>query len=194
MFRISKDDYYLGIAQAVAQRSTCLRRQYGAVIVKDDEIISTGYNGAPRHTPNCCDTGVCSRKDHAHNDGNYSDCPAVHAEMNAIISAARRDMIGSTLYLFGLENGKTIEAIPCPICARMIKNAGIQAVVGSKPFLPRCKKCGGQAKVVEHEGCNWVYCESCNSSTYHFDTPDQALDAWRRMNASEGSKNASDRF
>ena len=98
--RISKNEYYLKIAEAVALRSTCLRRQYGAVIVNNDEIIATGYNGS---------------------------CKAVHAEQNAIISASRRDMQGATLYLASLD--KTIEPTPCNICDRMIKNAGITRVV-----------------------------------------------------------------
>ncbi len=88
MSRISKNDYYMTIAQAVSQRSTCLKRRYGAVIVKNDEIIATGYNGSPRGTANCCDIHeVCPRANVAHNSGNYAGCPAVHAEQNAIISA-----------------------------------------------------------------------------------------------------------
>jgi dCMP deaminase len=130
--RISVDDYYLRIAASVAKRSTCLRRQYGAVIVKNNEIISTGYNGSARGEINCCDTGICQRAidGSKHNDGNYANCPAVHAEMNAIISVARKDMIGSTIYLIGLENDKIIEECePCPICKRMIKNAGIERLI-----------------------------------------------------------------
>ena len=132
--RIDKRGYYLGIAEAVSGRSTCLRRHYGAVIVKDDEIIATGYNGAARGETNCCDTGICHRQGMKHNDGNYGSCPAVHAEQNAIISASRSEMIGSTLYLYGYdcEQGRTIKAEPCPVCARMIKNAGIAFVVGSE--------------------------------------------------------------
>ena len=114
--RISKNEYYLKIAEAVALRSTCLRRQYGAVIVNNDEIIATGYNGAPRGEMNCCDAGYC-----------HCSCKAVHAEQNAIISASRRDMQGATLYLASLD--KTIEPTPCNICDRMIKNAGITRVV-----------------------------------------------------------------
>ena len=127
--RISSDDYYLEIAKAVAGRSTCLRRQYGAVIVKNNEIIATGYNGSPRGEINCCDVGQCNRIGHKHNDGDYGDCRSVHAEMNAMISASRSEMLGSTLYLAGFENGQVIAAEPCPICARMIKNAGITKVV-----------------------------------------------------------------
>ncbi len=123
--RTSIDEYYLGIARAVSRRSTCLRRQYGAVIVKNDEIIATGYNGPPRGEEHC---QKCSRTGHEHGDGNYDGCNSVHAEMNAIISAARRDMIGSTLYLAGFDNGEEIIAEPCPVCWRMIKNAGIKKV------------------------------------------------------------------
>lgn len=126
--RPNEDEYYLNIAKAVSRRSTCLRRQYGAVIVKNKEIISTGYNGAPRGEANCCDTGICYRIGHAHNDGDYASCCSVHAEMNAIISASRSEMLGSTLYLYGEENGKEIIAEPCPICQRLIKNAGIEKV------------------------------------------------------------------
>lgn len=128
--RISKNQYYLNIAKAVAMRSTCLRRQYGAVIVKNDEIIATGYNGAPRGESNCCDTGICYREAHNIPHGEqYEKCVAVHAEQNAIISASRAEMIGSTMYLAGIENGVEIEAVPCLICERLIKNAGIDNVI-----------------------------------------------------------------
>lgn len=129
--RLSKDNYYLAIASSVSTRSTCIKRQYGAVIVNNDEIIATGYNGNPRGDFNCLDVGKCSRLDKPHNSGDYSDCNSVHAEQNAMISAARRDMIGGTLYLFGSENGRMIKAEPCPICKRMIQNAGIARVVCS---------------------------------------------------------------
>lgn len=133
--RIDKDTYYLNIARAVAQRSTCLHRQYGAVIVNNDEIIATGYNGSPRGEVNCCDVGACYRDTHdvprdsgASVHGNqYGSCVAVHAEQNAIISAARKDMQGATLYLASLDP-KTKPA-PCNFCDRMIKNAGIIRVV-----------------------------------------------------------------
>lgn len=129
MSRISKREYYLSIAAAVAQRSTCLRRQYGAVIVKDDRIISTGYNGSARGEENCCDVGYCWREAHNVPHGEqYEKCVAVHAEDNAI-SQAGRESIGATLYLAGFENGKRIEAKPCVMCARKIKNAGIVEVV-----------------------------------------------------------------
>lgn len=133
MKRLSEDAYYLEVAAAISKRSTCLKRQYGAVIVKNSEIISTGYNGAARGDLNCCDIyDVCPRVNVPHNSGDYSNCPAVHAEMNAIISASRKDMIGATLYLTGYENGVRIKDVsPCPICSRLIKNAGISKVIGT---------------------------------------------------------------
>ena len=91
--RPSKEEYYLGIALAVSKRSTCLKRHYGCVIVKDDVIIATGYNGSPRGCENCCDVGVCKRLDKPHNSGDYSDCHSVHAEQNAMLSASRSKMI-----------------------------------------------------------------------------------------------------
>ncbi|HWQ97052.1 MAG TPA: dCMP deaminase family protein [Clostridia bacterium] len=132
MERISKRDYYLKIASEVAKRSTCLRRQYGAVIVKNDEIIATGYNGAPRGDENCCDVGSCWRDRHNIPHGEqYEKCVAVHAEANAIISASRNEMLGSTLYLYGFEGfDKPIEnPEPCIMCNRLIKNAGIDRVI-----------------------------------------------------------------
>ena len=132
--RPTKDAYYLGIARAVSRRSTCLRRAYGAVIVANDEIVATGYNGAARGQANCCDLCRCLREGCEHNDGNYGACPAVHAEMNALLSASRSEVIGATLYLAGydFENGREIrgdEIEPCPVCARIIANAGIAHVV-----------------------------------------------------------------
>lgn len=133
--RIDKDTCYLEIAKAVAKRSTCLHRQYGAVIVNHDEIIATGYNGSPRGEVNCCDVGICYKDSHdiprdpkAGVHGNqYGSCVAVHAEQNAIISAARKDMQGATLYLATLDDAVT--PAPCNFCDRMIKNAGITRVV-----------------------------------------------------------------
>lgn len=122
----NKIHYYLGIANAVAQRSTCLRRQHGAVIVNNDEIIATGYNGAPRGTAHCA---KCGRLNSEHGEG-YEGCRSVHAEMNAIISAARSEMIGSTMYLACIKNGEELTDIaPCDICMRLIKNAGIKEVI-----------------------------------------------------------------
>lgn len=133
--RIDKDSYYLSIAKAVAARSTCLRRQYGAVIVAGDEIIATGYNGSPRGEANCCDVGKCYCREHsapvdagaARHGEQYGSCVAVHAEQNAIISASRRELQGATLYLACLDDA--IDPTPCNICDRMIKNAGIIRVV-----------------------------------------------------------------
>ena len=107
MGRISKENYYLDIAETVLERATCLRRVYGAIIVKNDEIISTGYNGAPRGRKNCVDMGFCTREAMQVPRGErYELCRSVHAEANAIISASRRDMVGSTLYLVG-RDGRT---------------------------------------------------------------------------------------
>ena len=129
--RPSKEEYYLGIALAVSKRSTCLKRHYGCVIVKDDVIIATGYNGSPRGCENCCDIGVCKRLDKPHNSGDYSDCHSVHAEQNAMLSASRSKMIGATLYLAGEEaDGSEIYDVePCPICSKMIMNSGISRIV-----------------------------------------------------------------
>ena len=131
--RATKDQYYLEIAKAVASRSTCLRRQYGAVIVKNDEIVSTGYNGAPRIHPNCSDLKTCERERLKVPHGEqYEKCVAVHAEQNAIISASRKEMLGGVVYLAGFENGKEIiNPMPCLICSRMVANAGITYVINN---------------------------------------------------------------
>ena len=133
MNRISKENYYLDIAQTVLERATCLRRVYGAIIVKNDEIISTGYNGAPRGRKNCVDMGYCTREALKVPRGErYELCRSVHAEANAIISAARRDTVGSTLYLVGrdAQTGELLhDATSCSMCRRMIINAGINEVV-----------------------------------------------------------------
>lgn len=142
MKRISKDEYYLEIAKTVSRRSTCLKRQYGAVIVKNDEIISTGYNGSPLGTENCCDHyDVCPRMNIIHNSGHYDDCQSVHAEQNAMLSASRRDMLNATLYIVGFEyDGSEIQdAQPCPICMRMIQNAGINEIITRKNKKPSVK-------------------------------------------------------
>lgn len=141
MERKNKVNYYLDIAQATISRSTCLRRQYGAIIVKNDEIISTGYNGAPRGRKNCCDLGFCKREAlNVPRGERYELCRSVHAEANAIISAARRDMVGGTLYLAGRDaaTGKMLpDATPCSMCRRLIINAGLSKVImrtGSETF------------------------------------------------------------
>ena len=131
--RVSKENYYLNIAETVLERATCLRRVFGAIIVKNDEIISTGYNGAPRGRANCVDMGFCTREAMKVPRGErYELCRSVHAEANAIISAARRDMVGGTLYLVG-RNAQTGEllhdATSCAMCRRMVINAGLSKVV-----------------------------------------------------------------
>lgn len=132
MPRLDKDQYFLKIAQDVALRSTCIRRQYGAVLVSTrGTIISTGYNGAPVGEPNCCDVGDCWRETHNIPHGQrYEACRSVHAEQNAIISANPLDMEGATLYLAGFENGHLIDdPKPCEMCSRFIKNARISRVI-----------------------------------------------------------------
>ena len=127
--RIDKITYYLNIAETVAARSTCLKRKYGAVIVNNSEIISTGYNGAPRGITNCTDIGKCSRANCPRGTG-YENCIAIHAEMNCIISSRRRDMLNSSLFLVGLEpDGSYVkQGEPCSLCKKMILNAGIKYV------------------------------------------------------------------
>ena len=133
MKRIDKINYYLDIAETVVERGTCLRRNFGAIIVKNDEIISTGYVGAPRGRKNCCDLGYCMREElNVPRGERYELCRSVHAEQNAIISASRRDMIDSTLYLVGINyKDKTYveNANPCALCKRMIINSGIKEII-----------------------------------------------------------------
>lgn len=133
MDRIDKDNYYLDIAEAVLARGTCLRRNFGAVIIKNDEIISTGYVGSPRGRKNCCDLKYCMReKLNVPRGERYELCRSVHAEQNAIISAGRKDMMDGTLYLVGknYNDGSYIEnANPCALCKRMIINAGLKKVI-----------------------------------------------------------------
>ena len=133
MSRIDKENYYLDIAQAALERSTCLRRRYGAIIVQNDEIISTGYNGAPRGRINCADLAYCAREAlNVPSGERYELCRSVHAEANAIISAARREMLGATLYM-ACRDSKTGELVPhstsCSMCRRMMINAGITRLV-----------------------------------------------------------------
>lgn len=132
MERLDKINYYLNIAETVCARSTCLRRKFGAVIVKDDEIISTGYNGAPRGRMNCSDIGSCYlAMMNVPRGQRYELCRSVHAEANAIISASRSEMIGADLYLacHDAETNHLDSAVePCSMCKRMILNAGIRSV------------------------------------------------------------------
>lgn len=148
MARPGKDTYYLNIALEVSKRSTCLRRHYGCVIVKDDIIIATGYNGSPRGEENCCDRGDCKRANAMRYSG-YELCDSIHAEQNALIAASRDRLIGATVYLaceeFCYDDAKSaiwerdiygwvedINPFPCPLCLRMLKNAGIKRVVNRK--------------------------------------------------------------
>ena len=135
MNRPSKKEYYLNIADAVSKRGTCLRRNYGAVIVNNDEIVGTGYTGSPRGVDNCCDIGLCERQRLGCNPGErYELCKSVHAEQNAIISASRNRCIGATIYVSGREVKKQVlvNGHPCLLCSRMIVNAGIIEVICSK--------------------------------------------------------------
>ena len=133
MKRRDKMNYYLDIAQTVAERSTCLRRCYGAILVKDDEIVSTGYNGAPRGRRNCADLGCCTREELGIPSGErYELCRSVHAEANCIISAARRESLGGTIYLACIDpqNGELMAGTTsCAMCRRLIINAGITRLV-----------------------------------------------------------------
>ena len=133
MERKDRINYYLDIAETVTERSTCIRRQWGAVIVKNDEIISTGYNGAPRGRKNCTDVGTCIReKLQVPRGERYELCRSVHAEQNAIISASRRDMIGATLFIVGVDpktNEYVEKSMPCALCKREIINSGLERVI-----------------------------------------------------------------
>lgn len=132
MERRDKINYYLDLAEVVAKRGTCIRRLYGAVIVNNDEVISTGYVGAPRGRKNCSDMGICIRQKMQIPRGErYELCRSVHAEANAIICAARADMIGASLFLVGKEVGTgeyVANSNSCSMCKRMIINAGIETV------------------------------------------------------------------
>lgn len=130
--RVSKDNYYLDIAQTVAERSTCLRKCFGTIIVQNDVIISTGYNGAPRGRKNCCDIGLCMRdKLNIPRGERYELCRSVHSEQNAVIAASREQMLGATLYMVCVDpNGGLIPRTnSCMMCKRVILNAGISRVV-----------------------------------------------------------------
>ncbi len=133
MSRIDKENYYLDIAQTVSERSTCRRAHYGALIVRNDEIVSTGYNGAPRGRANCMDLGYCIRQQrHIPSGERYELCRSVHAEANAIISAARSECLGGTIYLVGKDaaTGELIDQEePCPMCRKMIINAGLSKMI-----------------------------------------------------------------
>ena len=159
--RISKDEYYLSIAAEVSRRGTCLRRNYGAVVVNRDEIVSTGYTGAPRGAKNCVDIGSCVRQEANVPAGErYELCRSVHAEMNALVHAARREALGGVMYLMGTEaeTGEPVRggAEPCLLCRRVIINAGIEKVVtrNAKGEIVRCP-------VYE-----WVWAENFNPAVH----------------------------
>ena len=136
MKRLSLDEYYIEIAKAVSQRATCAKKHYGAVIVKNGTILSTGYNGTPRGEEHC---NGCIKASGNGDIQEYLSCPAVHAEQNAIISASRNDMLGADLYLagFDVKTGKALEceAWPCEICLRLIKNTGIKRIINNKGVI-----------------------------------------------------------
>lgn len=130
--RISKIDTYLNVAETFAYRSTCIKRKYGAVIVKDDVVVSTGYNGSPRGYTNCCDTGKCPRMElDMHQGEGYGICRAIHAEQNALLNCSREQTMEADLYLAGVnpDDNSVHRAKPCPMCARMIIQAGIRNVI-----------------------------------------------------------------
>ena len=152
--RPDKNTYYLDIAEAVSKRSTCLKRHYGCVIVKDDIIIATGYNGSPRGEENCCDRGTCKRAAAERYTG-YENCDSVHAEQNALIAASRDRLIDATVYLaceeYGLNEEKSglwdeevfdfhedKNPVPCPLCMRMLKNAGVKKIINRKGEINVC--------------------------------------------------------
>ena len=157
--RPSKDEYYLKMAEDASLRGTCLRRRFGAIIVNNDEIVATGYVGAPRGRKNCCDIGYCWRAAHHIPSGQmYEKCRSIHAEMNACISAGRAKSIGGTMYLVGVENdGTYTEADCCSMCKRAIINAGINEVIfrtrvgGVRKVLVQ-KWIDEDDSLIEHEG------------------------------------------
>ncbi len=151
--RVSKADTYLNCAEVFAYRSTCLKRKYGAVIVKDDVVISTGYNGAPRGFENCCDLGICPRMErNMHQGEGYHICRAIHAEENALLNCSRQQTIGADLYLVGVNptDNSIHEAKPCPLCARKIIQAGIHNV-----YL-RVGEGADNYKVISAKELTWV--------------------------------------
>ncbi len=154
--RPTKEEYYLDIATQVAERGTCLRRKFGAVIVNNDQIISTGYVGAPRGTKNCCDLGRCPREAAGIPAGErYELCRSVHAEANAIIHADRMNMIGSILYLACVDTKTGLFSAgtkPCRMCTRLIINAGIEKVI-VREEPGRC---------TEYLVANWIWEENIN--------------------------------
>lgn len=151
--RVSKNQYYLNIAQQVAQRATCMSAHFGCIIVKDDQIISTGYNGAPRKTKDCYEIGFCLRRKLGVKSGTqYEMCRSVHAEQNAIVNAARAgvSLLGSNMYLFGKRiwegADELLNAYPCFICKKMILNAGVSKIISNDE----------DGKLVEYDVEEWT--------------------------------------
>ncbi|OYT43326.1 MAG: hypothetical protein B6U88_01340 [Candidatus Aenigmarchaeota archaeon ex4484_56] len=139
MMRPDKDRYYINIAKEVSKRSTCISARFGAVIVREDQIVSTGYNGAPRKVRDCFEIGMCLRRKLKIPSGkNYEICRSVHAEMNCIINAARSgvSILGGDLYLYGIrvlnKENQIIDAFPCFICKKMIINSGLSRIICSR--------------------------------------------------------------
>lgn len=150
--RIFKIDMYLNCAENFAYRSTCLKRKYGAVIVKDDAVISTGYNGSPRGYENCCDIGDCPRiKTGLHQGEGYGMCRAIHAEANALLNCSREQTLGADLYLASVNPGdhSVHRAKPCPLCARQIIQAGIRNVI------LRTADCADGYEIVQAKELEW---------------------------------------
>ena len=136
-YRPSKNEYYLNIAKEVAKRSTCMSVKIGSIVVKDDQIVATGYNGAPRKVRDCYEIGICLRRKFGILSGrNYEICRSVHAEQNSIINAARAgiSLLGGTMYLVSfrvVDNEETlVDAYPCFICKKMLINAGLEKLIG----------------------------------------------------------------
>lgn len=153
LVRPSKEEYYMNIAKAVSLRSPCIRRKYGAIIVKEDVIVSTGYNGPARGVINCFEVGCLKDEVGAPHGSGYDYCIGVHAEENAIINAARSgaSVLDGTLYIYGEDpDGRVVEAKPCERCRRAIINAGIRRV-----YVMRSDE-----SIVEINVEDWVKAES----------------------------------
>lgn len=149
---MTKTEYYLDIALAVARKSTCLKKQYGAVIVSGDEIVATGFNGVARKEPHCT---TCTKKSGNKDFDEYCSCPAIHAEMNAIISASRKEMLDADIYLAGYDVSTGDEhknALPCEICLRLIKNAGIYRIINRTGVVYQRDGYGILSKVEKEDG------------------------------------------
>ena len=152
MKRPSIDEYYIEMAKVVSTRSTCLKKKYGSVIVKNNRVLSTGYNNPPAHESHC---SVCTKCSGNGDMEEYSQCPSLHSEMNAVLGPSREDMIGADLYLAGydVKTGEPIEceAWPCEICLRLIKNAGIDRIINNKGVIYMRSDDGILRQLIEKE-------------------------------------------